>query len=162
MGSRNRGSRRRHWGECTTRTRKIREVVHELRGSEHECATEQGHGQDRDDERPGRPHRATKHLAPKVRQPRALGLAASTIVKRGDQDSLVEVGCRARDGQRTQEAQDARAAPDLGRARGTTLDVGSQAGSVGREQVIEQEGIDELSGVRAIEDVRVRHITYMT
>lgn len=37
-----------------------------------------------------------------------------------------------------------------------------QAGRVGREQVIEQEGVNELSGVRAIEDVRDRHITYMT
>ena len=40
-----------------------------------------------------------------------------------------------------------------------------EMGSVRRVEVIEQERIDELASVRAIQcvaDVRVRHITYMT
>ena len=43
--------------------------------------------------------------------------------------------------------------------------MGGQSGSIGCTEVIEQERIDELTSVRAIQSVadgRVRHNTYMT
>lgn len=67
--------------------------------------------------------------------------------------------------QRAEEAEHAGAAADLGGAGGTTLDVGGQACGIGRDEVIEKEQVDELTGMRAVQRatvVRVRHITYMT
>ena len=91
--------------------------------------------------------------------------AASAIVQRRQQDALVEVRRGSRSRKRPEQPQDARGAADLGRARGTTLDVGRETRGIGRQEVIEQEQIDEIAGVRAVQgvaDVRVRHITYMT
>jgi hypothetical protein len=91
--------------------------------------------------------------------------ATGAIVQCRQQDAFVEVRGGTRDRQRPEQSQDARAAADLGRARGTTLDVSRETGGIGREKVIEQERIDEFAGVRAVQgmtDVRVRHITYMT
>jgi hypothetical protein len=84
------------------------------------------------------------------------------IVEGGDQDPLVEVACGTRDGQRSKKSEHARAAADLGRAGGTTLDVGRKTSGINGQEVIEQERVDEFSGVRAVQGVRVRHITYMT
>jgi hypothetical protein len=88
-----------------------------------------------------------------------------TIVQRGHQDPLIQVVGRTRDGERAKETEHAGAAADLGRAGGATLDVGRETRRIGRQEVIEQEQVDELAGACAIEggtDVRVRHITYMT
>jgi hypothetical protein len=70
-----------------------------------------------------------------------------------------------RDGQRAEEAEHARAAPDLGGAGGTALDMGGQACGIGGHEVVEEEEIDELARLCAVQRatvVRVRHITYMT
>ena len=74
-----------------------------------------------------------------VGQPRIARVASGTIVQGGQQDPLVEVGRRARNRQRAEEPEHARAAADLGRARGATLDVGGQARGIGGREVIEQE-----------------------
>jgi len=84
------------------------------------------------------------------------------IVQCREQDPLVQVGCGARNRQRSEEAQHACAAADLGRAGRATLYVGRQARGIGGQEVIEQEQVDELAGACAVEDVRVRHIRYMT
>lgn len=91
--------------------------------------------------------------------------AARPVVQRRQQDAFVEVVCRLGERKGAQQPEDAGAAADLGRAGGAALDVGGQARRIGRDQVIEQEQVDELAGVRAVQggaDVRVRHITYMT
>jgi hypothetical protein len=162
LGSRNRGSRRRHWLECSTWTGKFREVVHELRGREHERATQQCYRQDRDDQGPGRAHRATQDLGAKVREPRSLRLTPGSIVQGRQEDALVEVRGGAWDGQGSQETEHPGAAADLGGACGASLDMGRQARGISGEEVIEEEEVDELAGVRAVQGVRVRHITYMT
>jgi hypothetical protein len=87
------------------------------------------------------------------------------IVEGGEQDALIQVRCWSRNRQGPKQTKHASAASDLRRAGGATLDVGRQARGVGREEVIEQEEIDELAGACAIQgvaDVRVRHIRYMT
>jgi len=91
--------------------------------------------------------------------------ATRAIVQCRQQDAFIKVRGGTRDWQRPEQSKDARAAADLGRARGTTLDVGRETRGIGSEEVIEQERIDEFAGVRAVQgvaDVRVRHITYMT
>jgi len=147
------------------RSTQDREVRHDLRGSEHECPTQERDGHDRHDQRARRAHRATDDLGSEVGQPRVAIPAAGTIVERRQQDPLVEVVRRSGKREGAQQPEHARAAADLGRARGAAFDVGGQARRIGRDQVIEQEQIDELTGVRAVQggaDVRVRHITYMT
>jgi hypothetical protein len=92
-------------------------------------------------------------------------MAAASVVQRRQQDPLVEVDRGSRDRQRAQQPEHTRASADLGGAGGTALDVCRQAGSIGRSQLIEQEGIDERPGACAVQrrtNVRVRHITYMT
>ena len=87
------------------------------------------------------------------------------IVEGRQQDPLVEVWRGTRNRQRPEQAQHTRAAADLGRAGGAPLDVRGETRRIGRQEVIEQEQIDELSGACAIQgvaDVRVRHIRYMT
>lgn len=88
-----------------------------------------------------------------------------SIVEGREQDALVEVRRGLGNRQRSEQPEHASAAADLGRAGGTTLDMGRQARRIGRDEVIEEEQVDELAGVRAVQggaDVRVRHITYMT
>ena len=89
-------------------------------------------------------------------------MPSGAIRESGDQDPLVQVGRRARDGQRTEEAQDARAAADLGGARGTAPDVGGQARGIAGIQLIEQELVDEGPGARAVKDLGGRHTLYMS
>lgn len=87
------------------------------------------------------------------------------IVQRSQEDALVEVVRGASHGQRTKEAEHSRAPADLGRARRTALDVGRETRSIRRHEVIEEEEIDEVAGVRAVQGmagVRIRHIRYMT
>ena len=93
------------------------------------------------------------------------GAASSAVIECRPQDPFIEVRSGPRDRQRAEQGEDPCAAADLGRAGGAVLDMRGQSGSVRRVEVIEQERIDELASVRAIQsvaDVRVRHITYMT
>jgi hypothetical protein len=101
-------------GAMVARDRKNWEVRDDLGCGEHERATQQGHRQDRHDQRTGRPHRPAKDLGAKVGEPRTLRLTAGSIVQGGEQDPLIEVRRRARDGQRAEKPEDARAAADLG------------------------------------------------
>ena len=93
------------------------------------------------------------------------GAASSAVVQRGQEDPLIEVCRGPRDRQRDEQGEDPCAAADLGRTDGAALDMGGEIGGVSCAEVIEQEGIDELASVRAIQgvaDVWVRHIIYMT
>ena len=93
------------------------------------------------------------------------GAASSAVIECGQEDPLIEVRRGSRDRQRAEQAQDPRAAADLGRTGGAALDMRGESGGVSCAEVIEQEGINELASVRAIQgvaDVRVRHIIYMT
>lgn len=164
MRGRNRYGRRRHWRKRITGNEWWK-LQDDLRRGEDERSAEQGNRQDRDDQRPGRAHRAANHLRAQVRQPRALRAPAGPLVEGGHQDALIEVRRGMRHVQRAEEAQDAGAAADLDGAGGTPLDVERQARGVGRVQLIEQERVDQRSGARAIEgvaDLWVRHTTYMT
>lgn len=87
------------------------------------------------------------------------------IIDGREQDPLVEVRCGSRNGQRSKQTEHPRAAADLRCAGGATLDVGRQTRGVSRQEVIEQEEVDELAcacAIQGVADVRVRHITYMT
>jgi hypothetical protein len=92
-------------------------------------------------------------------------VAVRPVVKGREQDALVEVDRWARHREGAEQPQDTGAATDLRGAGGTTLDVGGQAGGIGRPQLVEQERIDErasASTVQRVANVRVRHIIYMT
>ena len=93
------------------------------------------------------------------------GAAPSAVIECRPQDPFIEVRRGPRDRQRAEQGEDPCAAADLGRTGGAALDLRGEMGGVRRAEVIEQERIDELASVRAIQsvaDVRVRHNTYMT
>jgi hypothetical protein len=92
-------------------------------------------------------------------------MAVRPVVERGEQDPFVKVDRGARNRERAEQPEDTGAATDLRGTGRTTLDVGGEAGGVGRPELVEQERIDErsrASTVQRVANVRVRHITYMT
>ena len=89
----------------------------------------------------------------------------SAVFECRDEDPLVEVGHRAWGAQRPEQPEDAGTAADLGGAGRATLDVGGQPRRVGRFQLVKQERVDQVAGMRAVQGmvaVWVRHIPYMT
>jgi hypothetical protein len=92
-------------------------------------------------------------------------MARRAVVQGRQEDPFIEIDRGTGDGQRTQQPEHAGAPADLRGTCRTTLDVGGQAGGIGRPELIEQERIDERSSpstVQRVANVRVRHITYMT
>jgi hypothetical protein len=92
-------------------------------------------------------------------------MTARAVVQGRQEDPFVEIDRGARDGQRTQQPEHARAPTDLRGTCRTTLDMGGQPGGIGRPELVEQERINERSSpstVQRVANVRVRHITYMT
>ncbi len=91
--------------------------------------------------------------------------APAAILERGQQDSLVEIRRGSRCRQSPEETQDAGASADLAGARRAALDMSGETRRVSRLQLIEQEGVDQRPGARAIQGIanmRVRHTPYMT
>jgi hypothetical protein len=92
-------------------------------------------------------------------------VTSGSIVERSEQDPLVEIDGGPGNRQRAEQAEHPSAAADLGGAGRAALDVGGQAGGIGRRELIEQERIDQGAGTCAIQgvaNVRVRHNIYMT
>ena len=89
-------------------------------------------------------------------------MTARSILEGRHQDALVEIGGWARHRERTEEAQDARAAADLSRAGRAGAHMRGEAGGFARIELIEQERVDEVSGARAVQGVRRGHVLYMT
>ena len=92
-------------------------------------------------------------------------VAAPAILEGRDQDPLVEVRHGARSAKRAEQAEHPGAAADLRGTRGAALDVGGQPGGVSWFELVEQERVDQVAGMRAVQGMvaaRVRHIPYMT
>lgn len=89
----------------------------------------------------------------------------SAVFEGRDQDPLVDVRHGARSTQCPEQAEDPSAATDLGRTGRAALDVGGQSRGVGRLELVEQERVDQVAGMRAVQGgvaVRLGHIPYMT
>lgn len=85
-----------------------------------------------------------------------------SILEGRHQDALVEIGGWAGHRERTEQAQDARAATDLRRAGRAAAHMGGEAGGFARVELIEEERVNEVSGARAVQGVRRCHVLYMT
>jgi hypothetical protein len=125
--------------DCTTGPGVLCSLGNESGRREHECATQEGDRQDRDDERPGGAHRPAKDLDPQVRKPGAVLVAAVPLGDRGEDDALVEIrrGLRSRQG--AEQADQPRGAAEFRRTCRAAAEVIGEAPAVGVTQGIEQE-----------------------
>jgi hypothetical protein len=125
--------------------------LREQRRAQDGSPAQQSDGHDGDDERAGRANRAAEDLCLEVLQPRPVIMPPRPIGDGGRVNPLVQVRCRRRRRQASEQRQEARGPADLGRANGASLDVGREPRSMVLEQVIREECIDQLARGRVVE-----------
>ena len=136
----------------------------DIRRRECERDAQQRDHDDRGDERPCRPHRATEDLDAQIGEPRTPLVPASTVRDRRQDDPLVEVRRGWRSLEPGHEPDQSRGAPELRGARGASSKMAGEPGSVGLRQLVDEIRVDEAARGDVVDRLTgvTAHTSYMT